>query len=284
LTDSEAKRWLDLFEGLYGLELGGQRLPLLRRLVVDRMCLLGMASQGDYYDYVSSGTAGNREADRLLESLANGQTELFRHRPSFEALRCHALPRLMDLKRSSGECRLTMWSAGCATGEEAYSMAAVAFDVVGSQSWPVTVLGSDINSHALDVARLGRYTLRHEVVASLPGGGRFLRHREGDRFDVSRDLRASVRFTQANLLRPDHRWPAHLDVIFCHNVLIHVQPQLRPIIAANLYRRLAKGGFLCFAPGEVLRLPGSDAERVRFGDTVMFRRAPWSAGGKVTDA
>ncbi|MGD2114391.1 MAG: CheR family methyltransferase [Acidobacteriota bacterium] len=281
----EPTPWLNLFGAVYGLDLGGVRLPLLHRLLLARMGYLGITSWDEYYAYVVSGGAdGARETDRLLESLVNRRTEFFRHRPSFEALRSEVLPRLMELKRSKDERQLALWSAGCATGEEAYSLAIVALELCGPEPWRVSVLGSDINSCALEVARAGHYALRPETVAGFPGGGRLLRHAGGTRFQVRREARDVVRFTQANLCRPDHRWPAQQDVIFCHNVLIHVRPRLRPIIVADLYRRLARGGFLCFAPGEVLDLHEPDAVPVRLGDTVMFRRALRNGEGRRTDA
>jgi chemotaxis methyl-accepting protein methylase len=191
---------------------------------------------------------------------------------------------LLERKRERGERRCRIWSAGCATGEEAYSLASVALDLCAVRPPRVSVLGSDINTHALEIARAGRYELRPETVDSFPRGVRLLRHLGGTRFEVRSEVRDVVRFTPANLCRPDHRWPTEQDVIFCHNVLIHVRPRLRPIIVAELHRRLARGGFLCFGPGEVLRLREPDAVPVRLGGTLMFRRAPWNEGGSVTDA
>lgn len=281
-----AERWLRLLDREYGLDLDRIRFPLLLRRIESRMSALGIQRPDDYYRYAASGRRRLEECELLLEAVVNRETSFFRHRPSFDALGTYVLPEMTQRKARLGEHRIRMWSAGCSTGEEAYSLAYVAQRVLDCDAWQVSVLGSDACTRALAVARAGRYAAssRHKSrgwrhVGAADGEGD-----DGSWFDISSQLRSRVRFSHFNLRRPDHRWPVGQDVIFCHNVLIHVRRCLRPILAVELYRRLAPGGVLCFAPGEVLRLDEPSARTLRLGEAVMFQRPSRSEARRPSDA
>jgi chemotaxis methyl-accepting protein methylase len=278
------ERWLRLLDHEYGLDLERVRFPLLLRRIESRMSALGIRRPDDYYRYAATGRRRLEECELLLEAVVNHETSFFRHRPSFDALGTRILPEMARRKALLGENRIRMWSAGCSTGEEAYSLAYVAQRVLDRETWRVSVLGSDICAQALAVARAGRYA----ALARAKSGNRRLlgmpEEREASWFEISSQLRSSVRFSRFNLRKPDHRWPVGQDVIFCHNVLIHVRRSLRPVLAVELYHRLAPGGVLCFAPGEVLRLDVPTARTLYLGEAVMFQRPTDGEPRRLSDA
>lgn len=118
----------------------------------------GLSSLGEYLELLKDGKAGKRELDSLIAELTVGETFFFRHPDHFDALRDHALPAV--LKRNEPSRQLRIWSAGCANGAEAYSIAMLVHSVLGERlaDWNVTIVGSDINRTFLAEAEAASYS------------------------------------------------------------------------------------------------------------------------------
>jgi len=152
--------WQTLIQQRCGLYFSESRLRALRQHLWERMQLRHLHNYSSYYHLVAAQPADNEEWQALLELLLNHETSFFRHLPSYHALRTHVLPGLFsDPQR---EQTLTIWSAGCATGQEAYSLAMACDECTIPPGWRVCVIGSDVSHEALDKARIGQYKL-HEL-------------------------------------------------------------------------------------------------------------------------
>ena len=264
----------ELVEERCGAHFPESRERLLTRALAQRATALSLAGYSDYYHHLRRSPRADEEWQALAELLVNGETGFFRHQPSFEALARHVLPELARERLGSGVRALAAWSAGCATGQEAYSLAMVLLDGVPGPSWQVKVSGTDLSQAALDRARRGRY--RAAEVEALPAAcrDRHFRPVEGvpAACEVGPALRAAVEFGRLNLARPaDYRLGSQ-DVIFCQNVLLYFRSERRPAVVGALAGRLKPGGYLFLAPGEVvgLKLPGLAAARLP--DTLAYRR------------
>jgi chemotaxis protein methyltransferase CheR len=224
--------------------------------------------------------------ERLLALVTVGETYFLRGGEQIAALREHLLPRLVEARRDVR--RLRLWSAGCATGEEAYSLAMLLAELPGLAGWDVVVLGTDVNPAALDVARAGRYTSWSLRGVSPAAVERHL-HREGREHVVDPALRARVRFAAASLTDP--RDPTGgivdglFDLVLCRNVLMYLDPRVVPDLLHRIAARLAPDGALLVSPSE-WHLPtaaGLASERV--GAAVAFRGGvpadPGGAGRRV---
>jgi chemotaxis methyl-accepting protein methylase len=185
---------------------------------------------------------------RLVERLINHETSFFRHPPSFDALQRHILPELRDARPRAG--KLNLWSAGCSTGQEAYSLAMVAMDDEALKG-DFTVWGGDISRYAIDVARRGRYGPRAVATVRADYRQRFLRavNDAASEYEIVDALRQRTRFMAANLVGND-TFSVSYDVIFCHNVLIYFSPAAVTQAVAFLASRLTLGGYLLLGPGE----------------------------------
>lgn len=288
LAGHELDLWQTLIQQRCGLFFSESRLRFLRQSLWERMRQRQMRSYWDYYSYVAFHPQGNREWQGLLELLLNHETSFFRHQPSYEALVAHVLPALLrDQQRGP---LLTMWSAGCATGQEAYSLAMMFLETSKPPECQLKILGSDISEQALDKARSGEYKL-HEL-RQLPEYYRqryFTTRREGHSliYEVLERVRALVEFRPINLCDPA-TFPmpplpglrgagSGMDVIFCQNVLIYFSREQRIEIVQRLCQHLRLGGYLFLGPAEVvgLQLPG--IEPVRLADALIYRRV--SASG-----
>ncbi len=241
--------WYELILRRCGLAFRNSRLPDVMGIVRDEIRRRGLAGETAYYQLLSGSASSGAEWDALVERLINHETSFFRHPPSFEALRRHILPELRDARPRGG--RLNLWSAGCSTGQEAYSLAMLAMADEALRG-DFTVWGGDISRYAIDVARRGRYGPR--AVATIPAEYRlrFLQDvgkEPSTEFEMIGDLRQRVRFMTTNLVGSDGFSASH-DVIFCHNVLIYFSPAAVAQAVAFLASRLTLGGYLLLGPGE----------------------------------
>jgi chemotaxis protein methyltransferase CheR len=197
----------------------------------------------------------SRELARLIDRLTIGETHFFRDRACFDALQHEVLPSLIARRRADGTHCLRIWSAGCATGEEPFSLAMLLDQLLPDRpSWDVDIWATDVSLRALDRARAGRY--RSWSFRDTPDGTveRYFEAEEAGGWRVIAPLRQMVRFAQLNLAAerlPDY--PA--DLLLCRNVLMYFTPAARRRAAAQLGRSLAPDGFLVTSPAEAAAIP-----------------------------
>jgi chemotaxis protein methyltransferase CheR len=213
-------------------------------------------------------------AAALIDTLTVGETYFFRDRRHVEVVSRTLLPRLGEERRGAP---LRLCSAGCATGEEAYTLAMLA-EEAGLRG--TSVLGVDLSPGAVARARLGRYgrwSLRGVEEARQR---RFFRH-DGDAFVVVDRIRQGVRFEVLNLR--SETWPpmpaASFDVVVCRNVLVYLVPDAVSRVARHLAGSLAPGGWLLVAPTDPRLQCGDDLDPVRTPAGVAYRRPLRSASG-----
>lgn len=238
--------WSELIVRRCGLAFRHLRMPEVMSLIHAQMRARGTPDEAAYFSLLAS-SATHAEWDALIERLTNHETSFFRHPPSFEALRMQILPELRAARPSGS--RLSLWSAGCSTGQEAYSIAMSA--AAENPHADFTVWGSDISHQAIKLARTARFGPR--AVATIPDiyRQRFLRALPGagGEFTIVDELRERVRFMTTNLVEPDGFRASH-DVVFCHNVLIYFSPAAVTQAVARLAQSVALGGYLLLGPGE----------------------------------
>lgn len=244
----------------------GPRERVLADAIAARTAAGGHPTAGAYLRHVS-GPTGAAEWDRLRGLLLNRDTRFFRDPPALAALTGVALPAL---RGRAGTNRLALWSAGCSTGQEAYSLAVTCLADPALAGWRVEVLGTDVCRAALARAADGTYrphemtdvtdAVKRRFFEPLPGGG----------FRPVAAVRAAVRFGEHDLFAGPPV-PPH-DVIFCQNVLIYYRAECRAAILARLTDALAPGGYLFLGAAEAVGLPTPGLELVRLEDTWVYHR------------
>ncbi len=259
LTPAERDLWRQEIERRCGIWFADSRLFVLRSALSQRMRRLGIPTYRDYYHAAVPEAA---EWDALQEAILNRETSFFRHGPSFAVLALELLPRLAEARRKRGGDALVLWSAGCSTGEEAYSLAMAADEVLGAGFEPHRVVGSDLSGYALAAARNARYHARAVVNVPERLRARYL-VQDGGGYAVRAPFKDAVRFERFNFIDPATYPAAGLDVIFCQNVLIYFREAVRVKVADALAASLRPGGYLVPAPGELagVRVAGLKPER-----------------------
>ncbi len=223
-------------------------------------------------DLVRTIKASNVEYEALLEGLLTQETSFFRYPHVFRAMETKILPELHVKKFWENPRTLRLWSAGCSTGEEAYSVAMTLADSLDfADAWNIHILASDISRKALQHAERGVYSRR-----SL--GDLSTRQIEscfakvGDQFMVKPRLRNLVNFTQLNLV--DAAYMGKFDAVFCMNVLIYFSEEKRKAVIQRLYEALEPGGYLFLGHADSIANAGVTLETIVHGDIRIYQKPP----------
>lgn len=187
--------------------------------------------------------------DEVVDALLNNETFFYRDRSAFDQLLQGALPRLMRAR--AARKRISIWSAGCSTGQEAYSIAmTLAESRARWPDWTFEIVGTDISGSAVVRAREGLYS-QFEVQRGLPviQMMRWFDEEPGQQWRVAADIRKAVRFQQHSLLDAPPR-PGGFDIVLCRNVLLYFSPEKSRIVFRNLALGSAPDAYLMLGAGE----------------------------------
>lgn len=225
-------------------------LELTRWLVQARVEARASASATTLDRYVGKLRAGDEaEIGALLEAVRVGETRFFRHQSHVDAVREVVAPAW----KIRGVLRPKVWSAGCASGEEAYTLAIVLAAALPSPTFQPDILATDVSPTALAVAAAGRYP--RASLAHVPAAHRSCFDVDGDGIVVRSALRSTVSFLEENLATLQR--PRRVDLVFCRNVLIYFDAETRARVLRHLVASLTPGGFLFLGYSESLRdVPG----------------------------
>jgi chemotaxis protein methyltransferase CheR len=241
----------------------------------------GLRNAEAYVRWLLSSPVTRHEIETLASHLTVGETYFFREKGSFEALREQVLPELIGRRRED-EVRLRIWSAGCCTGEEPYSLAMLLDGLIPDISdWNITVLATDINSQFLEIASAGVY--REWSFRAIPPGirERYFSPMPGGKMQLAQRIRRMVTFSFLNLAEDAYPSPLNntnaMDVVLCRNVLMYFTPEHAARVATNLYGTLVQDGWLLVAPSEASQVLFKQFTAVDFPDSTFYRKTPVSA-------
>ena len=222
----------------------------------------------------------NAAYDELLECVLTQETSFFRYPAMFEALSRRVLPEIQTRKFWSDPRSLRVWSAGCSTGEEPYSIAIRICETLDCpEAWNVEVLATDISRRALNTGAQGRYD-RRELTGVDPALIDKYFTRDGNDYLVRPRLRNLVDFAPMNLAQMVYM--GRFDCIFCMNVLIYFSEELRSMLIRRFSDFLQPGGYLFLGNAESAAQAGVSLEPIVVGDSLIYRKSLGTpAGGQL---
>ncbi len=274
MDEIQFQRWASLLEERTGMQLPKERRSFLETSLGLRMKEIGMQDYAAYYEHLQSERYGYREWLTLVDRLTIHETRFFRHQASIDILEQLILPELFASEPERK--KLQICSAGCATGEEAYTLGMLADQFVRQRNSEqnrncyIAVMGMDISIPALVSARkgiYGQYKVRYVPEDYLQSY--FVRHHDG-RYQVSEKLKKRVCFVPFNIIDMKKVLLEPMDIIFCQNVLIYFNRERRKQIIEQLVKRLKQGGFLVLGAGEVLSNPHAELKKIDFTNALAF--------------
>jgi chemotaxis protein methyltransferase CheR len=237
-----------------------------------RLSVTGIGRLHDYLRRLESSPGGRAETEALAGELTIGETYFFRQRDHFDFLRDRIFPELFERKKDSRTLRI--WSAGCATGAEPYSVAMLLrLDLAAAaEGWSISILGTDINTEFLARARQARYDYWafRDVPEELRN--RCFR-RDGKQWVLRPEFRQAVSFVYHNLAAgPPSPGGEHFDIILCRNVTIYFGREVVRRVVANFYDALNEGGWLLVGHAEPNAETFSRFATVCEGGTTAYRK------------
>jgi chemotaxis protein methyltransferase CheR len=269
LSDAEFAQLRTLLARVAGLAFDESRRDSVAYSVAERLRGTGAADVAAYLPLLDD----PRERQLLLDEVTIQETHFFRNPPQMRALRTHVLPELLREAERRGR-RLRIWSAGCSTGEEAYTVAMLLRELLpAAGGWDVQVVATDVSARALAAAREGRYAERAVQMATPEELARFFT-RDGSGYVVRPEVRELVQFRHHNLVTepvpfaPDER----VDLVLCRNVTIYFSRETTRDLMARLHACLRDGGYLFLGHSETLWQVSEDFRLVPLGsgDSAAF--------------
>lgn len=251
----------DLIYKTAGIFQADGKLRLLEDRCQKRMKALGVPTLRDYHDLLTSKPMRQAELVSLLNEITIGETCFFRNRPQCEAIRNIVLPKIVQAKSKLFNRQLRIWSAGCSTGEEPYTLAMLLMEEQAMlQGWSIEIIATDLNERSLANARCGLYGDYSTRNLDQHFRAKYFTP-EADKLRVRPEVQSLIHFSRLNLLDEGRMlFLKGMDLILCCNVLIYFDAVSRKRVIQHFYANLFAHGYLFLGHSESL-----------FGITEQFR-------------
>lgn len=264
LDDGEFAYIANLIYDRFGIHLGDQKRVLVAGRLSKRIRQLGFSSFTQYIEYLAADKTG-AELSELINRITTNHSFFFREKDHFDFLSQRVLADIDAKKKDGAPYPLRIWSAGCATGEEIYSIGMLLAERYGSNPVGIDIglLATDISVAALEEAKGGEYsgTKLRELPASLRKS--YFREKEPDVFAICDSIRNLVLFKRLNLMAETFPMRGLFDAVFCRNVMIYFDQASRTRLVNALYQYVKPGGYLFIGHSESLRREDCPFEYVK---------------------
>ena len=272
----DLRRLIEVVSTQLGLHFPETRLGDLKRAATSAARECNCNDLDSFTQWLSSAVLTEKEMEAMARHFTIGETYFFRDRVSMEALEHDIFPELIQQRQPLGR-NIRIWSAGCSTGEEPYSVAMLLHKMIpDNKGWNIKILGTDINPHSLEMARKGIY--RPWSFRETPSRikERYFKKRDDGHWELLSCIKEMVRFAYLNLARDPfpalHNNTAAMDVILCRNVLMYFDTKIMEQVAEKMYHALMETGWLLVSPVEVASSPFSRYNAVNVKGAFFYRK------------
>ncbi len=248
---------------------------VLERRLIHRMQELQLPNLEQYYYYLLYHPAREEEIDHLIDAITTNETYFFREKRQLKCFQEEIIPLLIERKRKERQKSIRIWSAGCSTGEEPYTIAMILneFGAMRREGWKLFIFASDISSRVLSVARTGIYSgASFRDIEPYYLKKYFVQINE-NQYKISDEIKRMVLFGKVNILDTTRLvMYGVLDIIFCRNVLIYFDMQSKKKAVDNFYHHLVDGGYLLLGHSESLLGIDSRFKLVHFKHDMVYQK------------
>lgn len=236
----------------------------------------GFHNISQFSEWLLVNELNDKQTGDLASHLTIGETYFFREKKSFDFLEQIYLPGLIRKRIDAGK-RLRIWCAGCATGEEAYSLAiAVSRTIPEIHLWDITILATDINQVFLEKAQQGIYTKWSFRTCEEAFKQKYFTKEDKNEYHIRSEFKRFVKFSWLNLMSDSYQInignPQSFDIIFCRNVLIYFSQEGQRQITEKFYNNLVKGGILVVSPVEMMSVGSSRFNKIFYSGFTLFQK------------
>lgn len=269
LSEEEFAKFAKLIYEESGIFLKDTKIALLSNRLRKRLKVLKLATFSDYYQFIADLSNKSDEIESLIDVVSTNETYFFRNERQFNSLTDFCFPYLSE--KSKSEKKLRIWSAGCSTGEEPYTIGICILENIHLfQGWNIEIVATDIAPSVLDFARAGDYSGRRiEKVPEHLLKKYFTQNKQSPEvFRINDNVKALVSFKHLNLFKDSY--PEKIDTLFCRNVMIYFDKEHRRRLVEGFYKVLSRYGYLFIGHSETLHSLSNDFIYEKIGESPVY--------------
>ena len=277
MADEDFRLLRDLVYQHFGLYFHEENRYLLEKRLSKRLQQLQLKTFKDYYYLLRYSPQRESELTEVVNILTTNETYFFREDFQLKTFIREILPEIRVQKEREGERRLRIWSAGCSSGEEPYTIAMLLLDLPAFQGWEIEIIGTDISQRVLNLARKGVYGLSAFRTTDDDYRRRFFVEFEG-KYKIADRVKNLVTISHLNLFDATKvSLLGKLDVIFCRNVIIYFDASGKKRVIDTFHQRLCPDGFLLLGHSESLMNISNAFSLRHFTHDMVYQRPPSGA-------
>ncbi|MFH0974641.1 MAG: CheR family methyltransferase [Spirochaetota bacterium] len=269
LTEKEFEKFAKLIYEESGIFLKSVKITLLSNRLRKRLKVLNLNSYNDYYNYIDGLPDRSKEIEALLDVVSTNETYFFRNERQFEALSKECLPDIARKKQHDKKLRI--WSAGCSTGEEPYTIGICILELLNLfHDWQIEILATDIAASVLEFAKKGIYSGRRIDKVKPDFLKKYFLNDPNDPefFSIKGEIKKLVNFKMLNLFKDPY--PVNMDIIFCRNVMIYFDKEHQKKLLSGFYNSIYKKGFLFLGHSETIYSISDDFAYKKILETPIY--------------
>lgn len=252
MSDEEFRLFRDCIYNHCGIYFDDESKYLLEKRLARRLTALSLPSYRDYYHFLKYNRKKDQELMDIMDVLTTNETYFFREAYQLKAFTDEIIPELIKVKSARGDRSLRIWSAGCSTGEEPYTIAMLMLGIKELHGWDIEIIGTDISQRVLQLARRGIYGKSSFRATDEYYLKRFF-HEQDDGFRINDEVRGLVNISHLNLFDTQRMiMLGKMDLIFCRNVIIYFDIAAKKRVVESFHGSLCNGGFLLLGHSESL--------------------------------
>lgn len=275
ISDEEFVQLRDFIYQQTGIFIGDNRKYLLENRLANRLKENNLSSFGEYYYFLKYDPARRQELNRLFAVITTNETSFFRNPSQLKVFQDNILPEVLEQKKKKGRKKLRIWSAGCSTGEEPYTLSIIVHEVLKSELpvWDVQIAANDLSEDCIKSARRGiytEYTLRSTPKALL---GRYFTEAGKGKYQIKETIKKLVTFATINLsdrFRVKQVEPS--DIIFCRNVIIYFDEEMKKRVISSFYDNMVPGGYLFVGHSESLHNISRSFKPSHYPGAIVYKK------------
>ena len=258
-----------------GIRYEAKKMYYLSKRIEKRMEILGINSESEYIRFLRYSDYDGQELQHFINLITVNETFFFRDFSQLRAFAEHALQDVIERKKKLNDSKLRIWSAGCSTGEEPYTLAIILNEMIEYVNrWDIQIIASDIDLNVLEKARQAVYSERSVKEVPPEYLAKYFKASQSGTYSLESDaLKEMIHFEHLNLFeKADLRKHRGYDFVFCRNVLIYFDDKSRKEVVDHFYVALNKGGYIFMGSCESAGRITSAFKIKRAGDALIYQK------------
>jgi len=276
ITQKEFIKLRDIIYELSGIFLQDNRRFLVENRFSPRLSELELKSYSAYIDYLEKHPKGkSEELNMLTELITTNETSFFRDNPQLKIFRNFTLKKIIDAGNESGRREIKIWSAGCSSGEEPYTLAIILHEALKNdiRKWRINITANDISTNVLKMAQKGLYTKHSLRTTPAHIIGKYFKEQGNDVFQINPEIKNLVHFGKINLnLDRDLKLIPKSNIVFCRNVIIYFDKKMKSRVLEGFYNNLLDNGHLYVGHSEALHTVTDKFKPRQHAGTITYHK------------